>query len=53
MELVTGHLFHQERLTTLAVGATGLEPVTPLLVRNKQGPGYIGFAGPRPVFITF
>jgi len=28
---VTGHLFHQERLTSFYVGATGLEPVTPSL----------------------
>jgi hypothetical protein len=31
MVLVTGHLFLQERLTSIAVGATGLEPVTPSL----------------------
>ena len=40
-------------VTYLDVGATGLEPVTPLLVRNRRGLEYLGFARPTSVFMGF
>ena len=36
MVLVTGHLFHQERLTSIAVGATGLAET--LVHKNLRSP---------------
>jgi hypothetical protein len=55
MELVTGHLFHQERLTSLAVGATGLGRKDVrnqgLLLNNKREAVtsfHVGATGPVP-----